>query len=85
MLFTDLTKALVTLLRTRVQNGEFTERQLARLTGVSQPHIHNVLKGARTPSPALCDQLLQQLRLSVFDLVDNRGDRAEPDFPQAYD
>ena len=40
-------------LRTRIQNGELTERSLARLTGISQPHIHNVLKGAKILSPEL--------------------------------
>jgi hypothetical protein len=33
------------MLRERVMNGEISERRLAQLTGISQPHMHNVLKG----------------------------------------
>jgi hypothetical protein len=68
--FSDLQNSLVESLRDRVRNGELTERSLARLVGVSQPHMHNVLKGARLLSPSLVDQILQQLRLSVLDLID---------------
>lgn len=69
MLFLDLNKALVDNLRSRVRNGELTERRLARLVGVSQPHIHNVLKGAKFLSPKLADTVLTHLRLTVLDLV----------------
>ena len=31
----------------RIYNGEFTERGFARMLGISQPQVHNVLKGAR--------------------------------------
>ena len=47
MLFADVRNALTAVLRARVRNGELTERGLARLVGVSQPHIHNVLKGSK--------------------------------------
>jgi transcriptional regulator with XRE-family HTH domain len=67
--FLGLQERLLGLLRTRIQNGELTERSLARLTGISQPHIHNVLKGARSPSPELCDVILRWLRLSPLDLL----------------
>ena len=43
----ELRGRLVLRLRDMVRNGELTERALARTTGVSQPHIHNVLKGKR--------------------------------------
>ncbi|HYP06665.1 MAG TPA: helix-turn-helix transcriptional regulator [Bryobacteraceae bacterium] len=69
MLFGDVRSALIGVLRARVRNGELTERGLARLVGVSQPHIHNVLKGARALSPELSDQILQHLRLSLLDLI----------------
>ncbi len=69
MYFADLQATLVTTLRDRVRNGELTERSLARLAGVSQPHMHNVLKGVRVLSPELCDQVLQRLRISVLDLI----------------
>jgi len=67
--FLGLQERLLRLLRTRVQNGELTERSLARLTGISQPHIHNVLKGARTLSPELGDVVLSWLKLSPLDLL----------------
>ena len=70
MFFNDLQLALLEKLRARIRNGELTERGLAKLVGVSQPHIHNVLKGARLLSVNLADQILQHLHLTVFDLID---------------
>ena len=70
MFVSDLRETLTELLRTKVRNGTTTERSLAKLIGMSQPHLHNVLKGTRTLSTEMIDQCLYQLRLSVFDLVD---------------
>src|SRR5688500_12822843 len=70
MYFADLQASLLENLRVRVRNGQMTERGLARLIGVSQPHMHNVLKGTRFLSSELADQILQRLRISVFDLVE---------------
>jgi hypothetical protein len=70
MYFDDLYCALIRNLKLRVLNGEITERQLARLAGVSQPHIHNVLKGAKVLSNCLCDQVLKTLGMSILDLMD---------------
>src|SRR3954447_20845876 len=70
MRFEDFQKMLVTSLRTRVRNGEFTERGLAKALGVSQPHVHNILKGVRVLSPDIGDQILHRLNLSLFDLLD---------------
>jgi hypothetical protein len=67
--FRLLQTRLVEHLRERVRSGELTERSLARITGVSQPHIHNVLKGIRLLSPAMADHVLQHLHLHVLDLV----------------
>jgi len=47
-----------------------TERGLARLTGISQPHVHNVLKGVRILSLRATDTILRRLDLSVADLLD---------------
>jgi hypothetical protein len=69
MYFSDLNEILVSEVRLRVKNGEFTERGLAKLTGLSQPHLHNVLKGARRMSPSMSDLLLRFLHRSVLDLV----------------
>jgi hypothetical protein len=70
MRFDDFQKMLVSSLRARVRNGEFTERGLAKAVGVSQPHIHNILKGVRILSPDIGDQILHRLNLSLFDLLD---------------
>jgi plasmid maintenance system antidote protein VapI len=45
-------------LREKVKNGQLTERGMARATGVSQPHLHNILKGIRALPPELADQLM---------------------------
>jgi hypothetical protein len=45
--FQELHRRLTSLLLERVRKGELTERGLSRVTRVSQPHIHNVLKGKR--------------------------------------
>jgi hypothetical protein len=80
MLFVELRSSLIAVLRARVRNGELTERGLARLVGVSQPHIHNVLKGARALSPELSDQILQHLRLSLLDLIERERMEAHLNF-----
>lgn len=80
MLFADVRSSLVAVLRARVRNGELTERGLARLVGISQPHIHNVLKGARVLSPELGDQILQHLRLSLLDLIERERIQAHLNF-----
>ncbi len=68
--FALLQERLVEVLRSRVRNGETTERGLAKLTGVSQPHMHNVLKGQRLLSGELADLILQTLHLSALDLME---------------
>jgi len=74
--FSGLQSRLLDILRDRIRNGELSERGLARLTGISQPHVHNVLKGIRTLSPELADVILASLRLSPLDLIP-RGEIAE--------
>jgi transcriptional regulator with XRE-family HTH domain len=59
----------VSQVRARVRNGEISERGLARLTGISQPHIHNVLKGVRALSMEKADQILARLRIDLADLL----------------
>jgi predicted transcriptional regulator len=66
----DLQQRFVALLRKRVRNGELTERGLARLVGVSQPHMHNVLHGKRTFSLQTTDDMMRQLRVDVLDLIE---------------
>lgn len=68
--FALLQRRLLEHVRDRVRNGEFTERGLARHIGISQPHLHNLLKGARMPSVELADHLLHSLDLDLAWLLD---------------
>ena len=69
MTFLDLQHRLLEHLRQRVQSGEATERGLARIAGLSQPHLHNVLKGKRLLSIDMADEILRNLQLGVLDLI----------------
>ena len=68
MYFQDLHCRLRAYLKVCIQRGEVTERGLARLTGVSQPHIHSVLKGKRLLSPQKADEILRRMHVEVEDL-----------------
>lgn len=68
--FGKLQARFVTHLKERVRSGVLTERGLARITGVSQPHIHNVLKGKRTLSAQMADVILYHLELDLVDLIE---------------
>lgn len=70
MNFELLQLRLVAHVHGRVQRGELTERGLARRTGISQPHLHNVLKGVRVLSPQMGDLLLHHLHITLLDLLD---------------
>ena len=70
MRFRELLGRLRLEVKTRIQNGELTERGLARRLGISQSHIHNVLSGSRTLTADTADQLLAGLQLSVLDLLE---------------
>jgi len=67
--FREAQSRLVADLRQRIHNGDLTERGLARITGISQPHVHNVLKGARFLSVGFLDQILKTLHYSAIDLL----------------
>lgn len=67
--FCELKVRLIKNVNARILNGEFTERGLARILGISQPQIHNVLKGARKLHGDLGDRLLTMLDLSLMDLL----------------
>jgi hypothetical protein len=67
--FELLHSRLVDHLRGRVKSGELTERGLARLAGISQPHLHNVLKGIRLLSAATADLVFTNLHLCIHDLL----------------
>jgi hypothetical protein len=67
--FATLQRRLLLHVRGLLANGELTERGLARLIGLSQPHIHNVLKGARVLTPDVGDLLAAALGVSLLDLA----------------
>ena len=69
MTFTVMLGRATEEIRWRVRNGEVTERGLARMAGLSQPHVHNVLKGVRLLSPESADRLLRVLGLRAADLL----------------
>jgi plasmid maintenance system antidote protein VapI len=71
MTFEELHRRLVHHLNRCVQRGEITERGVARRMGMSQPHIHNVLKGKRLLSWRSADALLRELHLNLMDLVNH--------------
>jgi antitoxin component HigA of HigAB toxin-antitoxin module len=77
----DLQQRFVALLRKRVRNGELTERGLARMVGISQPHMHNVLHGKRTFSLETTDDMMRQLRVDVLDLIEP-GEWVDPRNPR---
>lgn len=70
MNFKSLEHRFLCELRERVRSGGVTERGLARMAGISQPHMHNVLKGKRFFSLEKADQVLQSLGLDILDLID---------------
>lgn len=74
--FGELLHRLRTWLNHQVHNGALTERGLARRAGLSQSHIHNVLKGVRILTPATADRILKALNLTLLDLLEpGEGER----------
>lgn len=69
MYLEELYARLMEEARLRIRTGLVTERGLARLCGVSQPHMHNVLKNIRTLSPDASSRLMRALDLTVPQLV----------------
>jgi transcriptional regulator with XRE-family HTH domain len=67
--FQEMERRFIDNLKHRIRSGELTERGLARLAGISQPHVHNVLKGKRIFSLPAADQILRALRLDLLDLI----------------
>ena len=76
--FRALQARLLGLVNAKIRNGEFSERRLAILLGVSQPHLHNVLKGERKLHVPLADALLEKFQISVTDLLLAQEDGIPP-------
>ena len=70
MNFSGLEERLLDNLRARVRRGEISERRLAFHTGFSQPHMHNVLKGARQLTSQVADRIMERLGLNVEGLLE---------------
>ncbi len=66
--FERLLKRLVRRLVGNLTNGEYTERGLARLLGISQPHLHHILAGKRALTPHVADSILASLGWSLSEL-----------------
>jgi len=81
--FQLLQSRLIAHIKARVRNGDGTERSLARLSGISQSHMHNVLKGARIFSPEFADQVLNRLHIDLLDLVESAEAADMPRAPSA--
>lgn len=69
MYLRDIHERLADHISVKVRNGEVTERSLARRAGISQPHLHNVLKRKRYLSLNSADMVMQELGLTVYDLI----------------
>ena len=69
MNFRELHERLLGEIRERIRSGGLTERGVARITGVSQPHVHNVLKGKRLLSAERADEILRELKIDLLDLI----------------
>lgn len=67
--FQELQTKLIDLARQRVHTGQVTERGLARMCAVSQPHMHNVLKNIRAFSNESSDRLMRVLNVRISDLL----------------
>jgi hypothetical protein len=68
--FAHLQMGLLRHLRDKIRKGEITERSLARITGISQPHLHNVLKGKRLLSTEKADRILLYLQMDLRAFLD---------------
>lgn len=67
--FEKLLQRLVRRLAALLTNGEYTERGLARLAGISQPHLHHILSGKRALTPHVADAILASLGWGLGDLI----------------
>jgi transcriptional regulator with XRE-family HTH domain len=77
--FESLLEGLRARLQAMVRNGDLTERGLARRMGLSQPHMHNILKGTRHLKPDLADRVLREMGISLAELL--QEDKSAPRRP----
>ncbi len=67
--FEKLLQRLIQRLAALLTNGEYTERGLARLVGISQPHLHHILSGKRALTPHVADAILASLGWGLGELI----------------
>ncbi len=67
--FEDASQQLLRVVRERIRAGDASERGLAKLTGLSQPHVHNVLAGKRGLGLGVADRLMAILGTSLEELL----------------
>src|SRR5215831_16643002 len=72
VLFSTLQQRLIRRLNDEIRAGKLTERGLARRAGLSQPHVHNMLKGIRSPTAESADAMLRAISAGVSDLMQGR-------------
>jgi transcriptional regulator with XRE-family HTH domain len=65
----------------RRRAGELTLRQLAELTGVSNPYLSQIERGLRRPSAEVLQQLAKALRVSAESLYVRAGILDPEDHP----
>jgi hypothetical protein len=75
--FGALQARLIRFVNNRISNGDFSERALGRILRISQPQVHNVLKGERKLTPELADRILLCFGMTVLDLL-NPGSEEIP-------
>lgn len=56
-----IARTLRCMVRDRMANGEWSVYQLARITGISQPHLQHWLRGQRQLSPGAQDTVVRRL------------------------
>ncbi len=78
MKFSDIHARLTEHIALKVSRGELSERALARRAGISQPHLHNVLKGKRCFSLETADLVMEALDMTVLDLIRDGGRGLRP-------
>lgn len=67
--FLTLRSQFLEEVRRRIRNGQWTERRLAVTIGISQPHLHHILRELRTATPKISDALLEALNFSLLDCL----------------
>ena len=70
MRLSELCQRLLLRVKASLVRGGLTERQLARRLGFSQPHLHNLLKGARGMTLQTADRIMARLEWTLADLLE---------------